>query len=85
MNRLAENLLDLARNKGLICPCDLAPLGIPRVSLTRAVCRGQLERVGRGLYGLPGRECQPKDRCRKCHARFPKGLSACSLPSVSTT
>ena len=55
MNKLAENLFDLARNKGLIRPCDLAPLGIPRVSLTRAVRRGQLERVGRGLYGLPGR------------------------------
>ena len=53
MNKLAENLLDLARNKGLIRPCDLALLGIPRVSLTRAVRRGQLERVGRGLYGLP--------------------------------
>ena len=31
-------------------PSDLAPLGIPRVALTRAVRRGQLERVGRGLY-----------------------------------
>lgn len=39
MNKLAENLLNLARNKGLIRPCDLAPLGIPRVSLTRTVRR----------------------------------------------
>ena len=42
----AEKLIDLARSQGLIRPCDLAPLGIPRVSLTRAVRRGQLERVG---------------------------------------
>ena len=53
---LAENLVDLVRTHGLIRPCDLASLSIPRVSLTRAVRRGQLERVGRGLYGLPGRE-----------------------------
>ncbi|NMQ06029.1 hypothetical protein E4Q08_12565 [Candidatus Accumulibacter phosphatis] len=37
-------------------PCDLAPLGIPRVSLTRAVRRGLLERIGHGLYGLPRRD-----------------------------
>jgi predicted transcriptional regulator of viral defense system len=30
-------------------------LGNLRVSLARAVRRGQLERVGRGLYGLPER------------------------------
>ncbi|MGB9494801.1 MAG: type IV toxin-antitoxin system AbiEi family antitoxin domain-containing protein, partial [Azonexus sp.] len=56
MNTTVERLIDLARSQGLIRPCDLTPLGIPRVSLTRAVRRGQLERVGRGLYGLPGRE-----------------------------
>ncbi|WP_413924541.1 type IV toxin-antitoxin system AbiEi family antitoxin domain-containing protein, partial [Candidatus Accumulibacter phosphatis] len=56
MDTTAERLIELARSRGLIRPCDLAPFGIPRVSLTRAVRRGLLERIGRGLYGLPGRE-----------------------------
>ena len=56
MNTAAEMLIDLARSRGLIRPRDLAPLHIPRVSLTRAVRHGQLERISRGLYGLPGRK-----------------------------
>lgn len=55
MNMSADKLLDLARTRGLVRPIDLAPLGIPRVALTRAVRGKQLERVGRGLYGLVGR------------------------------
>ena len=41
MKMLAENLVDLVRTHGLIRPCDLALLGIPRISLTRAVRHGQ--------------------------------------------
>ena len=47
MDTAAERLIDLVRNQGLIRPRDLARLGIPRVALTRAVRRGQLERIGR--------------------------------------
>ena len=42
----------MVRTQGLLYPRDLAPLGISRVALTRAMRRGQLERVGRGLYAL---------------------------------
>ena len=81
MNKLAENLLDLARNKGLIRPCDLAPLGIPRVSLTRAVHRGQLERVGRGLYGLPGRVVSAQRSLAEVSRKVPKGV-VCLLSAL---
>lgn len=81
MNKLAENLLDLARNRGLIRPCDLAPLGIPRVSLTRAVRRGQLERVGRGLYGLPGRVVSAQGVLAEVALRVPKGV-VCLLSAL---
>src|SRR3989338_7960080 len=88
MNKLAENLLDLARNKGLIRPCDLAPLGIPRVSLTRAVRRGQLERVGRGLYGLPGRGVSAQGSLSEVSRKVPKGgvclLSALRFHGLTT-
>jgi len=81
MNKLAENLFDLARNKGLIRPCDLAPLGIPRVSLTRAVRRGQLERVGRGLYGLPGRVVSAQGSLSEVSRKVPKGV-VCLLSAL---
>ena len=81
MNKLAENLFDLAQNKGLIRPWDLAPLGIPRVSLTRAVRRGQLERVGRGLYGLPGRVVSAQGSLSEVSRKVPKGV-VCLLSAL---
>lgn len=81
MDTTAERLIDLARSRGLIRPCDLAPLGIPRVSLTRAVRRGQLERVGRGLYGLPGREVSAYGSLAEVARRVPKGV-VCLLSAL---
>jgi predicted transcriptional regulator of viral defense system len=88
MDTTAERLIKLARAKGLIRPRDLAPLEIPRVSLTRAVRRGQLERVGRGLYGLPRREVSVHGSLAEVARRVPKGvvclLSALRFHGLST-
>jgi predicted transcriptional regulator of viral defense system len=81
MDSTAERLIDLARSQGLIRSCDLAPLGIPRVFLTRAVRRGQLERVGRGLYGLPGREVSAHGSLAEVARRVPKGV-VCLLSAL---
>lgn len=81
MNTVAERLIDLARSRGLIRPCDLAPLGIARVSLTRAVRHGQLERISRGLYGLPGREISAHGSLAEVARRVPKGV-ACLLTAL---
>ena len=81
MNNVAEKLIDLVRSQGLVRPCDLAPLGISRVSLTRAVRRGQLERVGRGLYGLPGREVSAHGGLAEVARRVPKGI-VCLLSAL---
>ncbi len=81
MDTTAERLIDLARSRGLFRPCDLAPLGIPRVSLTRAVRRGQLERVGRGLYGLPGRKVSIYGSFAEVALRAPKGV-VCLLSAL---
>ena len=81
MDTTAERLINLARSQGLLRPCDLAPLGIPRVSLTRAVRRGQLERVGRGLYGLPGREVSAHGSLAELARRVPKGV-VCLLSAL---
>jgi hypothetical protein len=48
-------LLKLAAKKKLLRARDLAPFGMPTVVLTRLVASGKLERVARGVYGLPAR------------------------------
>ena len=81
MNNVAERLINLTRSQGLIRPCDLIPMGISRVSLTRAVRRGQLERVGRGLYGLPGREVSAHGSLAEVGRRVPRGV-VCLLSAL---
>ncbi len=81
MDTAANKLIDLVRNQGLIRPRDLAPLGIPRVSLTRAVRRGELERIGRGLYGLPGRPVSAHGSLAEVARRVPKGV-VCLLSAL---
>ncbi|MGB4099662.1 MAG: type IV toxin-antitoxin system AbiEi family antitoxin domain-containing protein [bacterium] len=48
-----ENLLQLAKSKGLIRARDLTEHGIPRQYLTIACKQGLLERLDRGLYSIP--------------------------------
>ncbi|MDQ5959153.1 MAG: hypothetical protein QG592_232 [Pseudomonadota bacterium] len=88
MDTTAEKLIKLARAKGLIRPRDLAALEISRVSLTRAVRSGKLERVGRGLYGLPGREVSAHGSLAEVARRVPKGvvclISALRFHGLST-
>ncbi len=50
---LAGQVLSLAGRQGLLRPRDLRAQGIPREYLRRLTRRGELERVGRGLYRLP--------------------------------
>jgi len=81
MGTTAKQLTDLARIRGLIRPRDLAPLAISRVSLTRAVRSGQLERIGRGLYGLPGRGISAHGSLAEVARRVPKGV-VCLLSAL---
>jgi predicted transcriptional regulator of viral defense system len=74
MNTTTDRLLELVRTQGLVRPNALAPLGIPRVALTRAVRRGQLERVGRGLYGLPARPVSAYGTLAEVAQRVPRGV-----------
>jgi predicted transcriptional regulator of viral defense system len=49
-----QKILDLAKKMGLIRPRDVEAEGIPREYLLRLYRSGDLVRVGRGLYALPG-------------------------------
>lgn len=81
MDTAAERLINLVRTQGLVRPRDLEPLGIPRISLTRAVRRRQLERVGRGLYGLPERAVSAHGTLAEAACRVPKGV-VCLLSAL---
>lgn len=81
METATERLIKLVRSRGLVRPRDLEPLGISRISLTRAVSRGELERVGRGLYGLPGRPISAHGTLAEVARRVPKGV-VCLLSAL---
>lgn len=69
-----DKLLELVRAQGLVRSKDIAALNIPRVTLTRAVRRGQLERISRGLYGLPNREISAHGTLALVAMRVPRGV-----------
>ena len=81
MDTTGEKLIKLVRSQGLVRPRDLEPHGISRVSLTRAVRRGQLERIGRGLYGLPVRTVSAHGSLAEVARRVPKGV-VCLLSAL---
>jgi predicted transcriptional regulator of viral defense system len=49
-----EQILSLARERGVLRTRDVLARGIPSVVLTRMVTDGRLERVARGIYIIPG-------------------------------
>ena len=52
MNR-KQKILELAKKMGIIRPRDVEAEGISRMYLHRMYQRGEIERIGRGLYALP--------------------------------
>ena len=49
-----KKILQIAKQMGIIRPRDIEALGIPREYLLRLYRNGDLTRLGRGLYALPG-------------------------------
>lgn len=88
MPHASEKLLAMLQEKGLIRSRDLASLGIARMELTRAVRQGQLERLGRGLYGLPLRSTTEHATLAEVGLRVPQGviclLSALRFHNLTT-
>jgi predicted transcriptional regulator of viral defense system len=69
-----EELLSMARHKGLLRPRDLAAQGIAREYLRLAVQNGQLERLARGLYRLPESPLSEHQTLAEVCTRVPKGV-----------
>ena len=83
-----QQVLRLVRKRTLLRARDLAHQGLPTITLTRLVQAGKLERVARGLYGLPGAEISEHRSLAEVSARVPKGvvclLSALRVHEIGT-
>lgn len=77
----AEKVLALARKKGVLRTRDLIAKSIPRVTLTRLTEKGQLDRVGRGLYSLPNVDASEHHALVAASKRVPQGI-VCLLSAL---
>lgn len=69
-----QRILDLARQKGMLRPGDLQGVGAARVVLTRLTASGQLEKVGRGLYRLPGTNASEHETLAAVATKVPQAV-----------
>ncbi len=83
-----QQVLDLARQNGLLRASQMQALGIGRVVLTRLTASGQLERVGRGVYRLPGTQASEHESLATLAVRVPQAvfclLTALQLHGLTT-
>lgn len=83
-----QQVLHLARARKLLRARDVTQQGLPTITLTRLVQAGKLERVARGLYGLPGAAISEHRSLAEVSARVPKGvvclLSALRVHEIGT-
>ena len=81
-------VLALAARRPLLRARDLAQQAVPTVVLSRLVAAGKLERVARGVYGLPGRAVSEHISLAEVALRVPKGvvclLSALRVHGIGT-
>ena len=83
-----QQVLRLARARTLLRARDVTQQGLPTIALTRLVQAGKLERVSRGLYGLPGAAISEHRSLAEVSVRVPKGvvclLSALRVHEIGT-
>lgn len=69
-----QQVLQLARKKGIIKSSDLATRGITRATISRLVSENKLERLAPGLYCLPEAEFSEKEGLAIIAARAPQAI-----------
>lgn len=84
----AQALLRLAKRQPMLRASDAARLGIPRHTFSRLVKAGQLQRVARGVYSLPGQPVGEHRSLAEAVLRVPRGvvclLSALRVHGIGT-
>jgi predicted transcriptional regulator of viral defense system len=85
---IEQKVLRLAGARKLLRARDVAQEGLPTIALTRLVEAGKLERVARGLYGVPGASISEHRSLAEVAVRVPKGvvclLSALRVHEIGT-
>lgn len=83
-----SKVLTLLREQGLLRTRKLTELGIPRSTLQRLLKDGEIERVARGLYTLPGHLLSEHQSLLEVSKQVPGGviclLSALSFHGIGT-
>lgn len=83
-----ERVLRLARAHKLLRAREVAQQGLPTIALTRLVQAGKLERINRGVYGLPGAAMSEHRSLAEVATRVPRGvvclLSALRVHEIGT-
>lgn len=74
MSAQTDRILNLVGKFGIIRPRELDRYGIPRNYLYRLERAGKLQRVGRGLYALPGAEPSEHRSLAEAAKRVPSGV-----------
>ena len=78
---LKERLLSLVERRGIVRSREAEAQGIPRAYLSRLVSQGELARIGRGLYALPGLEITEHHALVEVAKRVPKAV-VCLLSAL---
>lgn len=76
-----QKVLDLIGQAGVLRPRELERHGVPRAVLQRLLRRGEVERVGRGLYMLPGADVTEHHSLVEACKRVPQGV-VCLLSAL---
>lgn len=69
-----QRVLDLAGQKGLLRAADLDAIEAPRNVLTRMTAAGLLDKVGRGLYRLPGHPASEHEGLATIATKVPQAV-----------
>lgn len=78
---LIDQVRDIVRKHGILRPHELDRYGLPRQYLHRLYQRGELVRLGRGLYALPDHELTEHHDLAEVGKRVPEGV-VCLLSAL---
>src|SRR5947207_3156274 len=76
-----QKVLDLAAREGILRPRDLQRKGLPTDYLWRLHKKDKLERVGRGMYAIPGAAHSEHQTVVQAAMRLPHGV-VCLLSAL---
>jgi predicted transcriptional regulator of viral defense system len=76
-----DRILEIARKVGVLRPRDLSAYGIAREYLIRLCKKGDLQRIGRGLYTLAGVPLDENQSLRETGKRYPNSV-VCLLSAL---